>query len=113
MFRVAQSVDLSPCKTSNFQTFLNTNVNYGFQIAKYINYTSFKPRLHEQLLCDNFNVTIFICPCKRAKLSNFWQMHLLKSWRVSFCETNENCHIRKIARVNYSSCTENVASVDN
>ena len=32
-----------------------------------------------------------------------WQMHLLKSWHVSFCVTNKNCHIRKIARVDYSS----------
>ena len=31
----------------------------------------FKPRLHEQFLCDNFDVTIFICPCRRGKLGNF------------------------------------------
>jgi hypothetical protein len=30
-----------------------------------------KPRLHEQFLCDNFDVTIFICSCRRGKLDNF------------------------------------------
>ena len=31
-----------------------------------------KPRLHEQFLCDNFYVTIFICLCRREKLANFY-----------------------------------------
>ena len=31
------------------------------------------------------------------------QIHLLKSWRVSFYVTNKNCHTRKIARVDDSS----------
>ncbi len=32
-----------------------------------------------------------------------WQIHLMKSWRVSFYVTNKSCHTRKIARVYYSS----------
>ena len=32
-----------------------------------------------------------------------WKIHLLKSWSVSFCVTNKSCHIRKTARVDYSS----------
>ena len=31
----------------------------------------FKPLLHEQFLCDNFYVTIFICLCRRGKLASF------------------------------------------
>ncbi len=54
---------------------------------------------------NNFYVTISMWQFLFARVNEqnwaifVWQMHLLKSWRVSFWETNKNCHTRKIARV--------------
>ena len=58
---------------------------------------------------SNFYVTTFLWQFLFARVDEgnwpifMWEIHLLKSWRVSFYVTNKNCHTRKIARVDDSS----------
>ena len=58
---------------------------------------------------SNFYVTTFMWQLLFARVDEWkwpifmWQIHLLKSLRVSFYVTNKNCHTRNIARVNGAS----------
>jgi hypothetical protein len=52
-------------------SYLTRTTNSDDKLHNLLYDTSSAGRLHEQFLCDNFDVTIFICSCRRGKLGNF------------------------------------------